>query len=76
LYWERLFDNGFCITGSVGFIEGEVVRVTSGTLIWMESRIKRINLHSREAVVQMEVMVAVREAKLMLEIVEKTKRNK
>jgi transcriptional antiterminator NusG len=71
LYWERLFDLDFCITGSTGFIEGDMIRITSGALVGMESRIKRINRHKREAVVEMEVMGAVREVRLMLEIVEK-----
>jgi len=70
-YWERLFDSDFCIAGSVGFIEGEVIRIKSGALVGMESRIKRINRHKREAVVEMEVMGAVREVKLMLEVTAK-----
>jgi predicted metal-dependent phosphotriesterase family hydrolase len=38
----------------------------------MESQIKRINRHKREAVVEMTVMGAAREVRLMLEVVEKT----
>ena len=71
LYWECLFDVDFCIKGSVGVIEGDTIRVTSGPLAGMESRIKRINRHKREAVVEMDVMGAVREVKLMLEVVAK-----
>jgi transcriptional antiterminator NusG len=71
LHWERLFDSDFCITGSVGFIEGDVIQIKSGALVGMESRIKRINRHKREAVVEMEVMGAVREVKVMLEVVAK-----
>ena len=76
LYWERLFDTNFCVAGSVGFIEGDTIRVTSGPLVGMESRIKKIDRHRREAVVEVEVMGAVRELKVMLEVVEKTGRNK
>jgi len=71
LYWERLFDSDFCITGSVGFMEGDNVRITSGPLIGMESRIKKINRHKREAIVEMGMMGAVREVRVMLEVVEK-----
>ena len=71
LYWERLFDADFCVTGSVGFIEGDIIMITSGPLVGMESRIKKINRHKREALVEMEVMGAVREVRLMLEIVSK-----
>jgi transcriptional antiterminator NusG len=69
LHWERLFDSDFCIVGSSGFIEGDAIRITSGALIGMESRIKRINRHKREAIVEMEVMGAVREVRIMLEVV-------
>ena len=72
LYWERLFDGDFCIQGSVGIIEGDVTRVTSGALMGLEGRIKRINRHKREAVVEMQIMGQSREVALMLEIVEKT----
>jgi transcriptional antiterminator NusG len=72
LYWERLFDSDFCVTGSVGFIEGDTIRIVSGALVGMENRIKRINRHKREAVVEIEVMGAVREVRVMLEVVEKT----
>ena len=69
--WERLFDSNFCITGSVGFIEGEKIRVTSGALVGMESRITKINRHKREAVVEIEMMGAVRKVTLMLEVITK-----
>jgi transcriptional antiterminator NusG len=66
-----LFDEDFCIKGSGGFVVGDMVQVTSGALMGMESRIKKINRHNREAVVEMRIMGAVREVSLMLEIVEK-----
>jgi transcription termination/antitermination protein NusG len=71
LHWERLFDSDFCVAGSVGFIEGDVIRITSGALVGLESRIKRINRHKRDAVVEMEVMGAVREVRIMLEVTAK-----
>ena len=71
LYWERLFDADYCITGSVGFIEGDKIQVTSGALIGFEGQIKRINRHKREAIVEMEMMGAKRDVTVMLEIVEK-----
>jgi len=74
LHWERLLDSNFCVKGSAGIIEGDMIRIISGALVGMESRIKRINRHKREAVVEMEIMGAVREVRLMLEIIEKTER--
>lgn len=72
LYWERLFDADFCVVGSVGFIEGDTIRITSGALVGLEGQIKKINRHKREAIVEMEMMGAKREVVLMLEIIEKT----
>jgi transcriptional antiterminator NusG len=68
LHWERLFDSEFCVRGSVGFIEGDAIRIMSGALVGLESRIKRINRHKREAIVEMEVMGATREIRIMLEV--------
>jgi len=69
LYWERLFDSEFCIAGSVGFIEGDKICVTSGALMGLEGQIKRVNRHKREAVVEMEMMGSKREVTLMLDVV-------
>ena len=71
LYWERLFDVDFCVAGSVGFIEGDVIRITSGALVGLEGQIKKINRHKREAVVEMGMMGARREVAVMLEVVER-----
>jgi len=54
LYWERLFDADFCVVGSIGFIEGDAMRITSGALMGLEGRIRKINRHKREAIVEME----------------------
>ena len=70
-HWERFLNSDFCATGSVGFIEGDMVRVTSGALVGMESRIKRINRHKREAIVELEIMWAIRKVSLMLEVITK-----
>jgi transcriptional antiterminator NusG len=69
--WQNLLDTNYCITGSIGCTEGDTVYITSGTLMGIEARIKRINRHKREAIVEMEMMGEIRELKLMLEIIEK-----
>ena len=53
------------------FVRTGSERITSGPLVGMESRIKKINRHKREALVEMEVMGAVREVRVMLEVVGK-----
>jgi transcriptional antiterminator NusG len=74
LPWERMFDSDFCIRGSVGFIEGDEIRITSGALVGMECRIRKIDRHKQIAVVELDMMGATREVKLMLEVVEKKKK--
>lgn len=71
-YWECLFDENFCIKGSIGVIEGNRTRVTSGALMGMEGSIKKVNRRKCEAVLEMSMMGATREITVMLEIVEKT----
>ena len=69
--WEKLLDSRNCIVGSEGLIEGDEIQITSGPLIGMESKIKKINRHMREAVVETEMIGSVKEVKLFLEIIEK-----
>ena len=71
LQLERLLDDSFCVAGSVGFIEGDKIWITSGPLKGMESHIIKINRHKREATIEMEMMGAVRQVQVMLEVVSK-----
>ena len=71
-YWERLFDENFCIKGSIGIIVGDRTRVTSGALMGMEGSIKKVNRRKSEAVIEMSMMGSTREITVMLEIIEKT----
>ncbi len=73
---EKDFLLGFCddeyIVGeSLGFIEGDMVFVTSGPLQGRESVIKRIDRHKRRAEIELELMGDARHVSVSLEIVEK-----
>ena len=48
-----------------------MIRMVAGALVGLEGRIKKINRHKREAIVEMEMMGAVRKVAVMLEVVEK-----
>ena len=72
LYWDRLFDENFCVVGSVGFIVGDTIHITSGALVGLEGQIKKIDRHKRIAIVEMKMMGAARDVSLMLEVVEKS----
>ena len=69
--WEKLLDSKDCISGSVGLIEGDEVRIIEGPLMGLESKIKKIDRHKCEATVEIEMMGTTRELKLYLEIIEK-----
>ena len=73
LFWEELFDDDFCIRGSEGIIKGDTVQIMDGALIGLEGRIKKINRHKREALVEIDMMGAKRDIVLMLEIVSTSK---
>jgi len=67
----KLLGKDFCIEASVGFIVGDSVRIISGALEGLESSIKRINRHKREAILEVDFMGDVREVCVGLEIVER-----
>ena len=71
LYLERLLNKDFCMEESIGFIEGDRIRVTEGPMVGLESFIKRINKRKRTAVVEISIMGSVREITLMLDLIEK-----
>jgi len=70
-FWERLFDDEYCVSGSTGFIEGDRIKVMSGALQGYENTIKKINRHKREVTIEIELMGRQHEVRLMLEIIRK-----
>ena len=71
LVLERLLNDDFCFKGSVGFIVGDKIEIVSGPLKGLESQIKYINRHRREATIELGMMGAMREVRVMLEIIKK-----
>lgn len=70
---KSLYGINYCIEKSVGFIEGEKIRVNSGPLVGKESMIKKINRHKREAIIEINFMGSLRYISVELEIIEKLK---
>ena len=68
---ECLINDEFFIDSSIGFIEGDRVKVISGPLLGMESNIIKINKRKRTAVINIDILGAKRHVTLMLEIIEK-----
>ena len=68
---SKLIGRYFCIENSVGLIEGDKIRIVSGALVGMESKIKRINRHNREAVIEIDMMGDIRQVTVVLEFIEK-----
>lgn len=68
---KNLYGSNYCIVASVGFIEGDRIRINEGSLMGMENVIKKINRHKREAIIEIEIMGSLRQVTVGLEIIEK-----
>ncbi len=70
--FEYLFKGKRCLEHSVGIIEGDTIKVTAGPLVGREGLITRINRHNRMATINMNMFGGTVEAKVALEIVDKS----
>nr|WP_205516952.1 antiterminator LoaP [Paenibacillus sp. SYP-B3998] len=64
-----LCNDDYCIESSCGIIEGDRIQITGGPLKGWESRVKKINRHKRQAVIELELMGDIRLVNVALEIV-------
>lgn len=71
IFLQKLMGIDNCIDDSIGFIEGDKIIITSGVLEGMESIIKKVNRHKREALLEVNIMGDARQIKVALEIVKK-----
>ena len=62
-------DSKNCIRGSKAIKEGDKIQIISGPLMGFESIIKKTNSHNKEATIGIEMMGAVREVKVYLEMI-------
>ena len=69
---EQLMNAEFCIDSSIGFMEGDCVKIVSGPLKGIESQIVKINKQKRTAVIEVDMFGGKRQITLMLELVERT----
>lgn len=69
---ERFVNKERIIDSSVGFIEGERIRIIEGPLIGSESLIKKINRHKRTAMIEVSLFGEVQSIELSCEIIVKT----
>lgn len=67
----KLCNNDHCIETSYGIIEGDKIYISDGPLKGMESVVKKVNRHKREALIEMEIMGDVRLVSVALEVVDK-----
>jgi transcription termination/antitermination protein NusG len=56
---------------SIGFIKNERVTITEGPLVGLESKIKHIDRHKKEAIVELTLFNEVKEVKVSCEILSK-----
>jgi len=67
----KLYNDDYCVEMSRGFMAGDLVKITEGPLVGFESRIKKINSHRMEAVVENSIMGRMVDIRLGLEIISK-----
>ena len=68
---RSLYSDSYCVEMSKGFVVGEVITITDGPLMGYESKIKKINRHRKEALVQIDFMGTPRDISVGLEIMRK-----
>ena len=68
---QKLMGMDHCIDDSIGFIENDKIIITSGALEGLESSIKKVNRHRREALLEINIMGDIRQIKVALDIVKK-----
>jgi transcriptional antiterminator NusG len=68
---KTLCDETACIKNSTGIIIGDKIRITSGPLIGMESIIKKIDRHERNATIELHLLGDIRNVTIALEIIAK-----
>lgn len=73
LLLQSLCNDHHCIKSSIGINEGNKIHIISGPLKVLESIVKKVNRHKRQALVEMKFMGSVQLVKVVLEIIEKVK---
>lgn len=69
---KSLSNSNHTIEMSIGLIENDIVKITSGPLQGKEGIIKKIDRHKRVAIIEVELFGQTTQAKVGLEIVSKT----
>jgi len=67
----NLLNDDHCIEPSLGIIEGDQVCIKDGPLVGWESKLKKIDRHKRQALIDIEVMGYQMRINAALEIVQK-----
>jgi len=68
-----LYNNDYCIESSYGIMKGERIHITEGPLKGLESIVKKVNRHKRQAWIEIEIMGDIRLVCVALDVVEKKK---
>lgn len=67
----NLCNDNRCIESSTGIIEGDKIIIVEGPLKGLESIVKKINRHKRQALIEINFMGEIRLVSVTLEIAEK-----
>ncbi len=70
---EYLLKGKRCVEHSIGYIEGDQIKITGGPLMGLEGSIKKINRHHRVAQIEIDMFNQKQIIEVALEIVSKQK---
>lgn len=68
---EYLLKGRRCLEHSIGYIEGDAIKITGGPLVGQEGSIKKINRHHRVAQIEIDMFGQKQTVDVALEIIEK-----
>lgn len=71
-----LCNNDHCIESSYGIMDGDKIHIIDGPLKGLESIVKKVNRHKRQAWIEIEIMGDVRLVGVALEVVEKVEKDR
>jgi transcriptional antiterminator NusG len=69
---KKLLGVNFCVKNSIGYIDKNNLKISSGSLFGFENMIKKINRHERKAVIELSFLGDMVEVAVPLEIIKKS----
>lgn len=69
---KKLLGVNFCVKNSIGYIDRNILKISSGALFGFENMVKKINRHERKAIIEISFLGDRVEIAVPLEITKKS----